>query len=345
MSKKEKESEVKKEQAEPQAAELVTKSLPTSPEHQVPSGVARSLPTSPERQVPSGVAVVVPMSAEQQGELQNKFANITRHKWSDSQHPSSHSLPRETNTRQPDVPTQLQPMEEQLPKRNGYRPNTLERTIPQRPSSNPPSLPGSHHSSMERSSRSRSGSRPDTLERVMRPSSRPGSRQGTMERLHSPPPPTSQPPPAPTEARSWQNGSKPSRPLVASKSSGQVGIGGGTQMNLLEAVQGVEPALLTSPPRNGPSHPQHYKTRSYSTAAVLQPSPHYSPQTQPLQEEMVDGGPTLLLGKAVQVAGVYIGCGTSSHVVSSAPPRQVSPDAAPMNTKRDSRRKRSMKHK
>ena len=113
-------------------------------------------------------------------------------------------------------------------------------------------------------------------------------------------------------------------------------------MNLLEAVLGVEPALLTSPPRNGPSHPHHYKPRSSSMTTAMQPPSHFSPQTQPLQEEVVDGEHALLLGKAVQVAGVYVGGG---HVVSPTHPPQVSPDSAPMNTKREGRRKRSVKYK
>ena len=232
-----------------------------------------SPPTSPDR---SEAAAVLPMmSPEQQVELQSKFANITHNKWREAQAPShsGFALPPSTDTKplKMDHPTQVAPVSIPVQvQQNGARSSTLERIAPKPPSSVPPSLPDTHHSSMERRSGSRPGtmerirtsSRPGsgqgTLDRVHGPGSRqgtldrvhgPGSRQGTLDRVHAPPPPTSHPPPVPLEAMNRQNGSK-QRPMGSSKSTCYVS--GGYQMNLLEAIQGVDPSLLTSTPRSGP---------------------------------------------------------------------------------------------
>ena len=328
--------------------------------------VTSSPPTSPDR--PEASAVLPMMSLEQQVELQSKFANITHSKWREAQAPSDSNsvLPPSTNTKplKTDHPTQVTsvsiPVQVQ---QNGAQPNTLERVAPKPPSSVPPSLPDTHYSSMERHNGSRSstmeqirtssrpGSRQGTLDRVHGPGSRqgtldrghgpgsrqgtldrghgPGSRQGTLDRPHPPPPPTSHPPPVPIEAMNRQNGSK-QRPMCSSKSTSYVS--GGYQMNLLEAIQGVDPSLLTSSPRPGP---ERSMSTSISSGAV-----YHRPSQHDAQSISTHGGSFRGRNKDKDYRRNCSSVVLEGHVVSARLVHPSQAEGPPMSTKREARKKK-----
>ena len=263
------------------------------------------------------------MSAQEQKELQSKFKHITHHSTaSDPDPPSLSQAPRAEQNDSPDSPSQH--LQTPHVPTNGSRSSTLDCTAPKPPSANPPSLPGNCYGSIERTSRT---SRTDTLERQVpsQPLSGPGSRQGTLER---PPPPTSQPPPVPLEAKRGQ-----AQPKPRSVSVGSIGLNGG-RVDLAEVVLGVERSVLTAPIQESQAESEsESQTRQQNIRAVHSvttfPTYPHSPSSRVREagtEAACNGH-----GGQPQGAGFSVIGGRCVQTI-SAPPTQTA--VAPMSSKR-----------
>ena len=216
----------------------------------------------------------------------------------------SHSLPRPISSQS--LKTQGQEMQNS---------NTLDRASPKPPSSNPPSLPGSHYSSLERTSQLRTSQR----QVLCGPSSRPGSGQSTMERK-TPPLPTSQPPPVPPDAKKGQ-----SLPKMSENED---------QANLADLIPGVQhdpstPSSQTVPPPPSPSSRERAQTTPTSS--------HVSKEVDDEEESFPH-----LLGwtMQMQIPGVSI---TGTRGGQGATRNPTGGAAAPMNTKRQEKNKNKRK--